>query len=101
MAGTHRSDRRTRDAMNGPWREPDEESIDLYPGLVVHDGRHSGSITVGRSRLPVCAFVFDAVTNGWDMADDAFEISKHYDWDAEKTAKFLHDLLEMRGEFGR
>jgi hypothetical protein len=49
----------------GVWREPSEESVDLYPGLVVHDGRVSGSITTGRSRLPLWAFMFVAIRDGW------------------------------------
>lgn len=36
--------------QRGVWREPAEESHDLYPGPCVHDNRVSGSITVGRSR---------------------------------------------------
>ena len=86
--------------MGYPWRDPDEESIDLYPGLVVHDGRHSGSITFGRTRLPVNAVIYDALCSGWDVVEEGWTPSA-YGWDDKKLAHFLHDLLEMRGEFGR
>jgi hypothetical protein len=80
------------------WREPDEESVDLYPGLVVHDGRQSGSITVDRSRLPYWAFAgwdWDEIVTGWDY------ITTDYGWTEERHRLFLHDLLEPRGEFAR
>ena len=83
-----------------PWRDPDEESVDLYPGLVVHDGRVSGSITTGRSRLPLWAFAGVAVTHGWDEVERGWSPSK-YGWTAERFARFLSHLLEARGEFGR
>jgi|ERR1019366_4150915 hypothetical protein len=82
----------------GPWRSPGKESADLYPGLVVHDDRVSGSITVGKSRLPLWAFAgwdWDEVVSGWDY------IESEYKWTHDKNAMFLHNLLEMRGEFGR
>lgn len=87
--------------MTGPWREPAEESDDLYPGLCVHDGRQSGSITVGCSRLPVWAFIWPAIVHGWDQeAEWGYEPSQ-YGWDADKMGAFLHNLMELRGEFGR
>lgn len=86
--------------MIGPWRDPDEESVDLYPGLVVHDGRVSGSITVGRSRLPLWAFVGLVPTHGWDEAERSYDLAE-MGYTATALGAFLHDLLEMRGEFGR
>lgn len=83
-----------------PWREPAEESVDLYPGLVVHDGRVSGSITVGQSRLPLWAFSSVAITHGWDEVESGWSPSD-YEFTAPNLAGFLGDLLEMRGEFGR
>ena len=47
--------------MSTPWRNPAEESLGLYPGLVVDDGRQSGSITVGQSRLPLWSFIGTAL----------------------------------------
>jgi hypothetical protein len=84
----------------GIWREPDEESVDLYPGLVVHDGRVSGSITTGRSRLPLWAFMYCAIRDGWEEAERDYEPSQ-YGWDAEKAASFIYELMELRGEFAR
>lgn len=85
--------------MSGVWREPPEESANLYPGLVVHDGVVSGSITVGRSRLPLWAIIRTAITDGWRSVTAGWNPSP--DFDEEALATFLHDLLEMRGEFGR
>lgn len=87
--------------MNGPWREPDAESVDLYPGLVVHDGRVTGSITVGQSRLPVWAFISEAIINGWESANEGYDVEKTYGWTADDMAKFFYYLMEQRGEFGR
>lgn len=86
--------------MSGPWRDPDEESTGLYPGLVVHDGRVSGSITVGQSRLPLWAFVGLIPTHGWEEADFAYNLTE-CGYTAEAHGQFLRDLLEMRGEFAR
>lgn len=85
---------------HGPWRHPDEETTDLYPGLVVHDGRQSGSITVGRSRLPLWAFASVAVVHGWDEVEDGWEPS-HYGYTSSDLASFVYELLNVRGEFGR
>lgn len=87
----------------GPWRVPDEESVDLYPGLTVHDGRVSGSITVGQSRLPLWAFSGWMLENGWDEVIKGWPYIEGpgYEWTAEKMSEFIHYLTEMRGEFGR
>lgn len=85
----------------GPWREPREESVDLYPNLVVCDGRVSGSITVGRSRLPLWAFVPTAIMDGWDTVEAGWSPAERYGFKEGDLAAFLTNLLEMRGEFGR
>lgn len=85
----------------GPWREPDEESAGLYPGLVVHDGRVSGSITVGQSRLPLWCFIYTAMHDGWDQVEAGWSPTEHYGFTADDLSDFLHDVLELRGEFGR
>lgn len=77
---------------DGPWRVPDEESTDLYPGLVVHDGRVTGSITFGPTRLPLWAPQIAFVD-----AED-YRASKE---DVGAGEHFLSDLLQLRGEFGR
>ena len=86
--------------MSGVWREPGEESVDLYPGLVVCDDRVTGSITAGRSRLPLWAFTGCAVVHGWAEAEAGYSPSD-YDMTAESLGAFLYNLLELRGEFGR
>jgi hypothetical protein len=82
--------------MNGPWREPDEESVDLYPHLVVHDGRQSGSITFGRTRLPIWAPQWELV----DLDDYAQPSDPQVEWQ-EAAESFVRHLLDLRGEFGR
>lgn len=87
--------------MADPWREPAAETSE-YPGLVVHDGRVSGSITIGPSRLPMWAFVSWIPTLGWDEVIKGWPyIEDEYDWTAEKQGEFFHHLLELRGEFAR
>lgn len=86
--------------MSGVWREPGEESVDLYPGLVVCDDRVTGSITAGRSRLPLWAFTGCAVVHGWDETESSYSPSD-YDMTAESLGTFLGDLLNQRGEFAR
>jgi len=83
------------------WREPAEESVDLYPGLVVHDSRVSGSITTGRSRLPLWAFVSTAITHGWDEVEAGWSPTENYGFTEDDLASFLYRLLEQRGELGR
>lgn len=86
--------------MGYPWREPGEETTDLYPNLVVHDGRVTGSITCGRSRLPLWAFASVAITHGWEEVEGGWEPSD-YGFTAKDLAAFVYNLLEARGEFGR
>ena len=84
------------------WREPSVESVALYPGLVVCDGRVSGSITVSRSRLPLWAFVGWLPKHGWQEVLDSWDyIETKYHWTADKMSEFLYQLLEQRGEFAR
>lgn len=86
---------------HSPWRIPDEESIGLYPGLVVHDGRQSGSITIGRSRLPMSCFIHTALRDGWDDVEANWSPTHEYGWDADDQSEFLYHLLECRGELAR
>lgn len=80
------------------WRNPDEESDDIYPGLVVCDNRVTGSITIGPTRLPVWAIVPSLIS------DEQWEHIR-YEYEPQCSqrdmAQFLSCLLEMRGEFGR
>lgn len=86
---------------HSPWREPADETLDLYPNLVVDDDRVSGSITIGRSRLPVWAIIGTALICGWDEVEAGWSPEEHYGFTAEDLASFLNYLMEMRGEFGR
>lgn len=83
--------------MRDVWREPDEESADLYPGIVVHDGRVTGSITSGATRLPLWAIVTTALTEGWPAVEHGWNPTLSVD----EFSEFLYNLLELRGEFGR
>lgn len=87
--------------FDGVWRQPAAESHD-YPGLCVHDGRVTGSITTGCSRLPLWCFITTALGGeGWQAVEDNWGPGKHYGWDAGRVGMFLYYLLEQRGEFGR
>ncbi len=90
----------TAQTYNGIWRKPHAEGVDLYPGLTVHDGRVSGSITAGQTRLPLWCFAYTAIVDGWSQVEGSWHPSK-YGWDAARFGTFLSDLLEPRGEFGR
>lgn len=83
------------------WRKPDEETEGLYPNLVVHDGRQTGAITVGRSRLPVSCFIFTALKDGWEEVEAGWSPTEHYGFTEHDLADFLTNLLNVRGEFGR
>lgn len=83
-----------------PWRHPAVESDNLYPGLVVHDGRVTGSITVGKSRLPLWAFITWAVGN-WDEIESGYAPTENYGFTEKDLSSFLYNLMELRGEFGR
>ena len=86
-------------------RQPAQESADLYPGLCVHDARVTGSITVGRSRLPLWAFVSMVIEDGWEAVvseEDGWPyLEEKYGWTRQKMSDFLYYLVESRGEFGR
>lgn len=88
-------------AHHGPWRRPAEESAGLYPGLVVHDARVSGSITAGASRLPLWCITPTAIHSGWDDVEAGWSPTATCGYTAVDLAQFLHDLLGLRGEFGR
>jgi len=78
------------------WRTPYEETEGLYPGLVVHDGRMAGSITAGKSRLPLWAII----TADWDEVSRIWPSTTDYITE-EELSTFLHSLLGLRGEFAR
>ncbi len=67
-----------------------------YPGLVVMDGRVSGSITLGQSRLPI-----------WCIPNNGFDIEAHqgeptaYGVTDQDLANFTYRLLDARGNWAR
>ena len=85
--------------MNGPWRDPPEESDRLYSGLVVDEDRVTGSVTIGKSRLALWALIGETVREGYDAAQQEYPGS--WRWTTEDMVTFLYSLLELRGEFGR
>jgi hypothetical protein len=85
---------------DGPWREPGDETTD-YPKFWVHDGRVTGQITAGQSRLPISTLLGSALYEHWDMVEADYEPGAHYSVELEDLALFLHNLLQMRGEFAR
>lgn len=82
---------------DGVWRDPPDETVDMYPGLVVADNRVTGSITIGVSRLPMWALAWYS----YDDAVFAYPQLDEYGWTGQRHHEFLHDLLEARGEFAR
>lgn len=84
----------------GIWRDPPEESKNLFPHLVVHDDRVTGSITAGASRLPLWCFVGFMALEGWGGEVAAYDPDQ-YGWTKERMAEFLGSLLDQRGEFAR
>lgn len=79
--------------------QPGTETVD-YPGFVVCNDRVSGSITAGRTRLPLWAFISDVVHAGFPAMKDDRDLSGTR-LTAEKLSGFLYWLLEQRGDFGR
>lgn len=86
-----------RSAVSGPWREPAEETTGLFPGLVVHDGRMTGSITLGPIRTPLWGALYDYIHSDEEVFVDLWAPACEYD----DIGSFLHYLMEMRGEFAR
>ena len=70
-----------------------------YPGLIVHDDRVTGSITVGHSRLPIWAFVSTMVEAGFAEAKKLWDVSDYTN--PSDLGIFLQNLMEQRKEFGR
>lgn len=80
-------------------REPAEESTDIYPGLVVHDGRVNGSITAGQSRLPLWALISSLTEGGFKQVAKDWE--NLHGLTEDNLGDFLYHLLEQRGDFAR
>lgn len=74
-----------------------DEGSHLYPGLCLHDGRVSGSITAGCSRLPLWAISSTAIHRSWKEVEAGWAPTITQD----EFAQFVRFLLWQRGEFGR
>lgn len=86
----------------GVWRSPDEESGDIYPGLVVHDGRVAGSITIGASRVPLWAITSTLRGGGWDEVERDYGVGDIEGAIGEDGLwELIYHLFQMRGEFAR
>jgi len=82
------------------WRDPAEESNNLYPKLAVNDNRVSGSILVGGTRLPLWSFVGYASKDGFAAADNSYSVVDA-GLTADELSEFLSFLFQVRGEFAR
>ena len=84
-----------------PLRDPAEETIDIYPGLVVHDSRQTGSITFGPTRLPVWVIFGELCSGGWESVVSNWPELVEYGWTQKRLASFLYFITEPRGELAR
>lgn len=84
----------------GVWRQPAEETDDLYPGLCVHDGRVTGSITIGPTRLPLWTILPTLIEEDWEAVRENWPTVDDYGWTAQDTERFLSRLMQMRGSLG-
>ncbi len=84
-----------RDAFN-----KEEKVTEDYPGFVVHDGRVTGSITLGHSRLPLWCLTHSMIDASYSTAAENYPTLPTYATAAE-IGSFLYDLLEQRREFAR
>lgn len=87
--------------MSQPWRSPAVETVGLYPDLVVCDNRVAGAITIGQSRLPVSAILSTAISHDWAEVEAGWSPTEHYGFTESDLRAFLHDVLELRGDFAR
>lgn len=92
----------TKREHEGIWRSPNEETVGAYPGLAVHDGRVSGSITIGASRVPLWALTGALRVGGWEEIESDYGIGEILGGLGEDELwALIHHLFQMRGEFAR
>lgn len=84
-------------ALVGPWRRPDYKADDIYPPFGCWDKMRAGGVNISGSRLLVHDVLWSLVAGGWDRAVNEFTPPCSPD----EYRRFLHDLLDARGEFGR
>lgn len=85
----------------GQWRHPAEETVGLFRDFVVHDGRVTGSITFGQTRLPVWAPYWPTPRPDDGLLDDWRNGVYPVEQWTEDAATLVRRLLDMRGEFAR
>ena len=78
----------------------EDKVTEEYPGFVVHDGRVTGSITLGHSRLPLWCLINIMIDAGYSAAAEDYPILSTCATAAE-IGSFLYNLLEHRREFAR
>jgi hypothetical protein len=83
-----------------PGVEGQDKITEDYPGFVVHDGRVSGSITLGHSRLPIWCLIHQIVSAGYASAAEDYPTLAE-EASADEIGWFLYDLFEHRREFAR
>lgn len=83
---------------HGPWQRPGYRGDDIYPPFACDDGMRAGGVNIGNTRQLVHDLLWSVVGGGWERA-----VSDYGEQccTADDYARFLHDLLDVRGEFGR
>lgn len=83
---------------HGPWQRPEYKGDTIYPGFGCWDQMRAGGVNIGSTRQLVHDLIGSIMEGGWDAAvDDYGEQS----CSADDYCRFLYDLLNVRGEFGR
>lgn len=82
----------------GPWRRPGYSGDDIYPPFACDDGMRAGGVNIGSTRQLVHDLTGAILMGGWDEAVDSYGEQA---CSSDDYGQFLHDLLDMRGEFGR
>lgn len=86
------------DDRHGPWQRPDYHGDDIYPPFGCWDKMRAGGVNIGNTRQLVHDLIGSILTGGWDQAVSEFGDQACTDDD---YGRFIHDLLGVRGEFGR
>ena len=72
------------------------DATEGYPLLFIHDNVQAGSITFGRTRLPVWAPRWEIV----DLDEYVTDAEPHDEW-KDTAEAFVRDLLDQRRDFAR
>lgn len=84
-------------AKVSPWQRPDYKGDDIYPPFGCWDKMRAGSVNIGGTRLLAHDILWSITKDGWTRAVNEFAPACTPD----EYRRFLHDLLDARGEFGR